>query len=226
MIARRDTRETILVGSCLLDDVDGIPDDRVYLGIVLLHVTLSEFEQGALRLLHQFINIDRLVERLGLDDAGKGDELSGQRLLCDDARMVFDIGRRSHTGRQFGDISRSSDILEVTLLGQLFRHGPYVYRRLVHGEFADGSVHFLVAGFIETLRCEHLTHHGIGVLVNHQGTQYGTFNLSGLRLYVGIGIVDRLLSAATLTIVVGLFWHCLFSFWAYKGNTIFPKRQC
>ena len=92
VIAGRDTGETILIGCCLLDDVYGILDDGVYLGIVLFHVALSQLEQRALGLLHQVVYIHRLVEGFGLDDTRIGDELTGQRLLGNDARMVFDIG--------------------------------------------------------------------------------------------------------------------------------------
>ena len=92
MIARRHTCQTILVGCSLLNDVDGVLDHRVYLRIVLLHVPLSQFEQASLSLLHQVVNVYRLVKGLGLDIAGKGDELAGQRLLGNDARMILDIG--------------------------------------------------------------------------------------------------------------------------------------
>jgi hypothetical protein len=77
----------------------------------------------------------------------------------------------------------------------------------------DGTIHFLIAWLIETLGQQHLTHHGIGILVNHQGAQYGTLNLRGLRLYVSIGIVHRLLSASAASIrIIILFWHSYFVF--------------
>ena len=92
MISRRYTRQTVLVGCCLLDDIHRILDNRVYLRIVLLHVTLSQFEQRTFRLLHQVIYIHRLIERLGLDVAGERYQLTCQRLLGDDTRMILDIG--------------------------------------------------------------------------------------------------------------------------------------
>ena len=92
MISRRYTRQAVLVGCCLLDDIHRILDDRVYLRIVLLHVTLSQFEQRTLRLLHQVVYIHRLIERLCLDVAGERYQLARQRLLGDDTRMILDIG--------------------------------------------------------------------------------------------------------------------------------------
>ena len=91
MISRRYTRQTVLVGCCLLDNIHRILDDRVYLRIVLLHVTLTQFEERALCLLHQVVHVDRLVEGLRLDVTGERDKLAGQRLLRNDAGMVLDI---------------------------------------------------------------------------------------------------------------------------------------
>ncbi len=92
MVTCRHTRQTVLVGCGLLDDVDGIPDDGVYLGVVLLHVALPQLEQCALGLLHQVIYVNRLVEGHTLNATGKRDELAGQRLLGNDAGVILDIG--------------------------------------------------------------------------------------------------------------------------------------
>ena len=131
VIARRYTRQAVLVGCGLLDDIDGVLDNGVYLGVVLLHVALSQFEQRTLGLLHQIVDINGLVEGLGLDIAGKGNELTGQRLLGNNTGMVLNIGRRSHTAGEFRHIARATDILKVALTGQLFSHRPNVDRRLV-----------------------------------------------------------------------------------------------
>ena len=208
MIARRHTRQAILVGCGLLDDINGILDDGVYLGVVLLHVTLTKLEERALGLLHEVVDIDGLVEGLGLDVARELNELAGQRLLGNDAGVVFNVGRRCHATADFSHIARSAYILQVALLGQLLGNGPHIDRQFVHGQLHDGLIDLLVAGFIETLGSQHLAHDGIGVLVYHQGTQHSTFYLGSLWLYVSIGRVDRLLlSATTLRCIVVLFCH-------------------
>ena len=225
MIARRHASQAVLIGSSLLDDVDGILDDRVYLGIVFLHVTLSQFEQRTLCLLHQIVDINGLVEGLGLDIAGKGNELTGQRLLGNNAGVILDIGRRSHTAGEFRHIAWTTNILKVALFGQLFSNSPHIDRRLVEREFHDGAVHFLVARLIEALGQKHLANHGIGVLVNHQGTQNGTLYLRGLRLDVGITIIYRLLSApAVSTRIIVLFWHSFFVFGLQRYEKATNKR--
>ena len=92
MITRRHTRQAVLIGCSLLDDVNGILDDGVYLRVVLLHVTLSQLEQRTLGLLHQVIDIDRLVEGHRLYLAGELYQLTCQRLLGNDTGMILDIG--------------------------------------------------------------------------------------------------------------------------------------
>ena len=91
MVARRNTRQTILVFCRLLDDSHRILHDGVYLRIVLLHVTLTQFKERTLSILHEFVHINRIVESLRLDAAGIGYQLARQRLLCDDTCMILDI---------------------------------------------------------------------------------------------------------------------------------------
>ena len=210
MIARRHTRQAVLIGSSFLDDLYRILDDRVNLRVVLLHVTLSQLEQRTLGLLHQVVNINGLVKGFRLDIAREGDELTCQRLLGDDASMIFYICRRGNARRQFRHIARTANILQIALLGQLFCHCPYVNRQLMHRQLANGRIDLLVTRLIETLRIKQFTNDGIRVLVNHQRTQHSTLYLSSLRLYVGKGIIHRLLSApACSTCSIVLFWHSL-----------------
>ena len=220
MIARSNARQAVLVGGGILDGIDGRTDDGVYLGVVLLHVALSQFEQGTLGLLHQRIDIDGLVEGHALDTAGIGDELARQRLLGHDAGVVLDISRRGYPTRQLCDVAGTTHVVEVALTGQLLRYRPYVDRVFVNGQVADSSENLLVPGFIETLGLQHVADYGIGILVNHERTQYGTLQVAGLRLHMGIGVVDGLLSvpavSAAATAVILLFGHNSDSFGAAK----------
>ena len=61
------TGQTVLVGRSLLDDLNGVFDDRVNLGVILLHVPLRQFEERAFSLLHQVIHIDGVIKGFGLD---------------------------------------------------------------------------------------------------------------------------------------------------------------
>ena len=97
VVARWHARKTVLVLRRLVDDIDGILDDRVYLGVLLLHVLLRQLEECALGVLHQVVHVDGLVEGLRLNVAGKLYELPRQKLLCDDVGMILNVGRRSHT---------------------------------------------------------------------------------------------------------------------------------
>ena len=67
--------------------------DGVNLRVVLLHVFLRELEETSLCLLHHHLNIVALIKRLCFDDAGEGDELSGEELLRQDACMILHMGR-------------------------------------------------------------------------------------------------------------------------------------
>ena len=213
MIACGHTRQAVLVGSSFLDDLYRILDDWINLRVILLHVALAQLEQRTLGFLHQVVNIYRLVKGLRLDIAREGYELTSQRLLGDDASMVFYICRRGNARRKLSHITRAANILQIALLGQLFCHRPHVDRQLMHRQFTNGRIYLLVTRFIETLRIKQFTNDGIGVLVNHQRTQHSTLYLSSLRLYVGKGIIHRLLFApACSTCSIVLFWHSIFDF--------------
>ena len=97
MVARGNPRQAVLVLRRLLDNIESILDDRVYLCIVLLHVLLRKLEEGTLGVLHQLIYVDGFVKCLRLHVTGKLYELAGQELLGNDVSMVLDVGRRGHT---------------------------------------------------------------------------------------------------------------------------------
>ena len=199
MIARCHSRQSVFVGVSLLYGIHGITDNGVYLGVVFLHVALSQLEERPFGLLHQVVYVYRLVKGFGLDDAGKGDELSGQRLLRNDARMIFDVGRRGHLTGQFRNIAWTAHVLQVTMTGQLFGHRPYVDRVFMHRQVTDSRIYFLITWLVETLRRKYLTHNGVGILVYHQRTQHGTLHVRSLWLHMGVGIVDGHLTTRPTT---------------------------
>ena len=180
VVARGDAGESVGVGGCSLDDLQRLIDDGVDLGVVLLHVALGEFEERAFGLLHEFLDIDSLVEGLGLDDARERDELSGQRLLGDNLSVILDVGRRGDLGTEFGDIARATHLLEVARLGQLFGDGKHIDGALVHVEVADGRVDHLMTGIIEALGMENLADDGVSVFVDHQGTEHSVLYIECL----------------------------------------------
>ena len=92
VITRRDTRQSVGIGSRRLNHLHGLHQHWVDDRIVFLHVALREFEERTFSLLHQFLHIDGLIESLGLDDACKGYQLAGKRLLGHDVGMILDIG--------------------------------------------------------------------------------------------------------------------------------------
>ena len=207
MIARGHTRQSVLIGSSLLNDINGSLDDGVNLGVVLLHVLLREFEERPLRLLHQIVDVDGLVESLGLHKTGVGNQLTGKKLLRHHTGMILDISRGSHERRQFGDVSRSADILQIALFRQLFGDGPHIYGLFSQFQVADGLIDLLVAGFIEALGKEHFADHRIGVLINHECTEHGSFHLACLRLHMGVCIVSLLIGSTRSALSI-LFCHC------------------
>ena len=65
----RNTAQSVASRRRLLQHVVSIVDDGVNLRIVLLQVALRKFKELSLSLLHKFVNILRVVERLCLDVA-------------------------------------------------------------------------------------------------------------------------------------------------------------
>ena len=86
------TAQTVGARRSLLKHVIRFLNHRINLRIVFLHVLLGDFEELSLSFLHQVVHILRFVESLGLYLAGESDQLARQKLLRDDARMVFDMG--------------------------------------------------------------------------------------------------------------------------------------
>ena len=92
MVARRHTRQSVLVGSSSLYGLDGLRYHGVDLRVVLLHVALAQLEERPLGLLHQVVDVGGLVEGLCLYDTGKGDELAGKEFLGDDVGVILNVG--------------------------------------------------------------------------------------------------------------------------------------
>ena len=91
MVSARNTRQTLRVGG-LHQKVVSLLDDRVDLLEVLRHVLLRDLEELALGFLHEVVDIDGLVEGIGLNHRGKLYELAGEELLLKDSGVVLDMG--------------------------------------------------------------------------------------------------------------------------------------
>ena len=210
VIARAHTREAVFVGSSCLDALNGLRDDGINLRVILLHIPLTQLKERVFSLLHQFVDVVGLIKGLRLDDAGEGDELTGQELLGDDVGVILDIGGGCHTGTEVGHITRTSHFLQLAILRQTLGNRQDIYGFLLDREIADGGVDHLVAGLIETLGIKDFADDGVGVLINHQGSQHSLLHLQRLGLKMTVGVVYRLLFARSATCVVILFCHfCL-----------------
>ena len=139
MVAGRYARQAVGVGVGGLDGLDGLINHRVDLRIILLHVLLRDLEELALGLLHQVVDVNGLVESLRLHATGEGDELSGERLLGDDVRVVLDVGRGSHTRAELGDVGWAAHLVEAAHLCQLLGNGEHIDGSLRHAQVADGG---------------------------------------------------------------------------------------
>ena len=166
-IACRDTRESSRVVGRFEKDVVRLLDDWVYLCVVLHHVALREFEESALRLLHQRIHVHRLVEGLRFHHRSETDQLACKILLLEDARVIFDMCRRGDVGAQFDDISRSAYVLQFALMAQFLRDGHDVHGLLRHVEGLYGRIDLLVARLIERIGTQYLRDDREGVFVDH-----------------------------------------------------------
>ena len=155
LVSGRNTGESTLVLSGTLQDIHGILDDGVNLGIILLHVALRKLEEFALGMLHQFVNIHALVVRLSLYIAGIMNKLSLQILLRQDSGMILYVGSRSHLRRNLHQVSRPSHFLYFAHLGELIDDGHDIHRSLLHVHGLDGLVYFLVSRIIESGRFQH-----------------------------------------------------------------------
>ena len=119
------------------------------------------------------------------------------------------MGARCHPRRELRNIDGTAHLFQLARLGQLVGHGEHIDGFLRHAEVTDGRIDHLVARFIETLREEHLTHHGVGILVDEEGAQDGFLNVECLWLQVSVGIVHGLLIVAS---AISLFCHRVFLF--------------
>ena len=131
METTRKSAQTVGTGCCLLQHLVGLLNDRINLRVILLHVLLRDFEELPFGLLHQVVHILRFVERLGLYAACERNQFTRQKLLGNDAGMVFNVGRRRHLTTQLRDIKRSTHLFQVATRTQLFRHGQDINRFLL-----------------------------------------------------------------------------------------------
>ena len=139
-----------------MQGVDGLADDRVDLGVVLLHVFLRELEEAALGFLHEVVDVDGGVKGLGLDVAGEGDELSGQELLLENLGVLLDVRRRGDMRGKLDDVVRASDIVDGALTLQFVGDGKDVDGLFLHVQGLDGLEDLLVARVVEGLGTDKL----------------------------------------------------------------------
>ena len=205
--ARRHTRQAAGVGRRFLKDVNGAGDDGVYLRVVLLHVALRELEERAFRLLHQFVYVLRLVERLCLNDAGIRDELSGEELLCENLGVILDVSRRSHVRAEVDNVRRTAHVVDSALTFQLVYYGHDVDRVLVHRERLYGVVYLLVARFVECLGAQCLGHDRERILIDHKRTKHHLLYVNGLRLQMAIVLVESLWRSFRRAFCSRIIWH-------------------
>ena len=178
-----------------LNLLHGRIDYRVNLREVLLQVALRDFKQFTLSLLQKVVDVIRLVKRLFLYFRAERNQSARQEFLSHDARMVFDMRRRSHIGCQFRDAHRTAHIVERTVGTQLLRDGKHVDGLLHHTELVDCSINFLVSRVVERLRSQQVAHNGIGIALKHQRSKHRVFNLLVLRL--NLRVVGKLRLASS-----------------------------
>ena len=118
-------------------------------GVVLLHILLRDFEELSFGILHQIIDVDSFVKGPCLYAAGVGDELAGEMLLCYDAGVVFDVGRRDDFAAQLCDVEWATHQLKVSLLAELLGDSDDVYGVLCNRQVLYGLINLLMLYFIE-----------------------------------------------------------------------------
>ena len=150
-ISRRNTRQTAWVGRCFLKNIYCLLNDRINLRVILLYVLLRDFKKTTFGFLHQQIDVNRIIEGLFFNSAGKLYQLSGKVLLGKNVSMIFYIGRRGYTVADFKQIAWSADIINGAFRFQLLCHGHNINRTLAHIEVLNGLIDFLVARLIKRL---------------------------------------------------------------------------
>ena len=186
LITGRNTRKSALVLGGTLQDIHGILDHRINLGVILLHITLRELEKLTLGMLHEFIYIHTLIIRLSLDVAGIMDELSLQIFLRQDSGMVLDMGSRSHLRGNLHQVTGSTHLLDGAHLGKFIRNGHDIHGALLHIHGLNRLVDFLMSRIIKGFGFQHLGYYRKSIGINHQCTQNHFFQLHRLRLQVGV----------------------------------------
>ena len=192
---------------CILYSLCSQFQNGVYMRIITTHIFLCQFEQFRFRLLHQLIHIHRFVKSASAHSAGKSNQLSCQMFLCQNLRMIFNMGRRCHLGAQFNDICWSSDILQFILTFQLVCHRHNIHRTLIHAQGLNGMIYFLMTRLIKRFWCQAFTHHRESILIYHQCSEHHPFDIGSLRLQMTVRHIYLLRLTSALLIICCLFWH-------------------
>ena len=155
-ITCRNTGESTRVLGGTLQNIDSVLDDRVNLGIVLLHVVLRQREEFSLSMLHQLVYIDTLVEGLCLNIRGIMDKLALKSFLSQDAGMILDMGCRCHLRGDIHEIGGSTHTVNLTHLGKFVDERHDIHRTLLHIHLLYGLIDFLMTRLIEGGWLQHL----------------------------------------------------------------------
>ena len=123
-----------------------------------------------------------MIRRAGIQDAGTLAALAMQMWKGHDPEELAE---------EFGALLKKDDaacFLQLALRLQILRHGDHIDGTLVDLQRLDSLVDDLMAMVVETLRRQQVGHLFVGLLLNEQSTQDGSFEVELLRLFVAKGI--------------------------------------
>ena len=180
------TAQTVGTVGCHLYLFDGFAHDGGNLHHILFQVALRNLEEFPLGLLHEVVDVVGFVECLVQDFARKLDQLAGQVFLGHDACMILDVCRRGHPAGQLRDAQGTAYLVEFAVETQLLGDGEHVDRALLGTQLGNGAVNGLVVGVVEALGFQDVAHGGVGILLEHEGSQHGLFELGVLGLYLAL----------------------------------------
>ena len=181
MEAGRDTGDRTGVLGRFLHAGKSLFNDRVNLRHIAFLAALCDLEDTGFRLLHQVLDVLRLVEGFLFYLCRHGNQVTCSGFLRDDLCVIAEVGCRCHTTCQLCQIHGTACFLQRALRFHLLAYRHQVNWQVFGCQFTNGFEHHPVLVFIEHLRTQQVRYCSVRLFLQHQRTEHGVFQLLCLR---------------------------------------------
>jgi len=128
---------------------------------------------------------------------------------------------RRHPRRELRDTERASGTLEFALQAQLLGHGEHIDALLRGAEALYGGIYLLVCRLVERFGLQYVTDGGIGVLLEHQGTEHGLLEVVVAGGHTAPVVEFRDMFGLACTALRIVLWHIVWGLCVCKVSEIF-----